>query len=75
MDCPMDDERTTGVLGLSLDRALERLRALGVLDARVEWIAAPGKPEGRGTPRVVRALDGGNTLTVARFPDEVEMDD
>lgn len=64
----------TELLGLTVDRALEALRALGVSNVELVETRAPGKAvsdEGR-TPRVVRVDDGGRRLVVALFPDDVE---
>jgi hypothetical protein len=57
----------TIALGLPLDQALERLRAAGLPQPRVERIQPEKHPD--GTWRVVRARD--DVLTVARFPDKV----
>ncbi|MBR3502754.1 MAG: hypothetical protein IKO07_00740 [Clostridia bacterium] len=63
----------TSLLGLPLDRALERLRARSVEPA-IEWTGNPRRP-GEGTPRVVRASADGRRLTCARFPDSVRSED
>lgn len=63
----------TGLLGLPLDRALERYRALGSVAPRVLYTAAPRRAQQEGTLRVVRVRP--DELTVAYFPDRVRQEE
>ncbi len=61
---------TRPVLGLPLENALAALAA----DSRqitITEISAPRGKAPRGTLRVVAVRDGGSTLVVARFPDQI----
>lgn len=56
------------LLGLPLEEAVRRLRALGVEPA-VLISRAPRRPEGVGAFRVVRVQEDGRKLTVCAFFD------
>lgn len=61
---------THPVLGLPLEDALAALAADSQQLAITE-ISAPRGEAPRGTLRVVAVRDGGRTLVVARFPDQI----
>lgn len=54
------------MLGLPLDEAVERLRAMGI-EPRLQITRAPRRPEGTGALRVIRVREEGRELTVAAF--------
>ena len=64
----------TELLGLPLDKALERLRALGIeTPTRIETHAPRGPLEG-GTLRVLSVRDEGRTLIVSAFRDQIDQE-
>ena len=62
-------EPMTQVLGLELEEALERLRAMGV-EPEVVTACAPGTNREGGTLRVIRVR--GNEITVSAFQDAIK---
>ena len=58
------------ILGLTLDDALEALRAAGQEPEKITITNAPRGNQPRGNLRVVRVKNGGMELVCARFPDE-----
>ncbi len=57
----------TSLLGLTLNEALEEIRALGLTEPRTLRVQPEKHPE--GTERVVRVRPG--EILTARFPDRV----
>ena len=62
---------TQSLKGLPLETALRRLESEGLTDIQIIETVPPRGNAPRGNLRVVRARDGGRTLTVARFPDDI----
>ncbi len=65
---------TLSLAGMPLNAALESLKALGIAPKTIVEVNAPRERITRGTLRVVRISEGGETLTCARFPDRIEDD-
>ena len=62
---------TQSLKGLPLETALRRLESEGLTDIQIIETVPPRGNAPRGNLRVVRAKNGGQRLTVARFPDDV----
>ena len=62
---------TQSLKGLPLKSAQRILEAQGLTGIEITEIIAPRGNAPRGNLRVVRAKNGGQRLTVARFPDDV----
>ena len=61
------------LLGRTLTDALKQLREMGI---EPEIIRTAGFREAAdGTERVIRVQENGRRLTVARFPDQVKMEE
>lgn len=57
----------TNLLGLPLDQALDRLRALGIQSPQVETTECFRRQASQGELRVVRVEENGRRITAAGF--------